>query len=135
VNRRAFLFSWALMAVVLVAVLAVATFGDAGGRTAEERVLAVAETIKCPTCRSQSAADSDAPASQAIRAEILRRIDAGDSDDEIRDYFASRYGEQILLTPRSSGAVGLVWILPVVGLVAAAAGLTWAFLRWRRWET
>jgi cytochrome c-type biogenesis protein CcmH len=98
-------------------------------------VLAVAETIKCPTCRSQSAADSDAPASQAIRAEILRRIDAGDSDDEIRDYFASRYGEQILLTPRSSGAVGLVWILPVVGLVAAAAGLTWAFLRWRRWET
>jgi len=96
---------------------------------------AISETIKCPTCRSQSTADSDAPASQEIRAEILRRIDDGQSDEEIRAYFASRFGEQILLTPRSSGAAGLVWILPVVGLVAAAAGLTLAFLRWRRWET
>ncbi|MGH9243970.1 MAG: cytochrome c-type biogenesis protein [Acidimicrobiales bacterium] len=133
--RSRFLFSWALMAVVLVAGLAVATFGSREPRTAEARMLAVAETIKCPTCRSQSVADSDAPASEAIRSEIVRRIDEGESDGEIRAYFASRYGEQILLTPRSSGTAGLVWALPIVALVVTGAGLGWAFVRWRRWET
>jgi cytochrome c-type biogenesis protein CcmH/NrfF len=126
---------WAVMGVVLVGALAFGTLGSRPATTAEDRMWAVSETIKCPTCRSQSAADSDAPASQAIRDEILRRIDDGQSDDEIRAYFASRFGEQILLTPRASGAAGLVWILPVIVLVAAAAGLTFAFLRWRRWET
>lgn len=127
--------SWSVMGVVLVAALAWGTFGARPVTTAEDRMWAVAETIKCPTCRSQSAADSDAPASQEIRAEVLRRIDAGDSDDEIRTYFASRFGEQILLTPRSSGVAGLVWMLPIVVVVGAAAGLVVAFARWRRWET
>ncbi|MGH9119390.1 MAG: cytochrome c-type biogenesis protein [Acidimicrobiales bacterium] len=126
---------WAVMGVVLAAALAFGTFGSRPAATADDRMWAISETIKCPTCRSQSTADSDAPASQAIRDEILRRIDDGQSDDEIRAYFASRFGEQILLTPRASGAAGLVWILPVIALVAAAAGLTFAFLRWRRWET
>jgi cytochrome c-type biogenesis protein CcmH/NrfF len=134
-RRRALLVSWGLMGVVLVAALAIGTFDERATASPEDRMWEIAETVKCPTCRSQSAADSDAPASQAIRAEILRRLESGESADEIRSYFASRYGEQILLTPRSSGAAGLVWILPVVGLVATAAGLTWAFLRWRRWET
>jgi cytochrome c-type biogenesis protein CcmH len=123
------------MGVVFVGALAYGTFGSRPPTTAEDRMWAISETIKCPTCRSQSTADSDAPASQEIRAEILRRIDEGDSDDQIRAYFASRFGEQILLTPRSSGAAGVVWVLPVVALVATAAGLTFAFLRWRRWET
>jgi cytochrome c-type biogenesis protein CcmH len=134
-RRSVFLFSWVAMAVVLVAALGYGSLADRPAPTPEAHMRAVAETIKCPTCRSQSVADSDAPASDAIRAEILRRLEAGESDDEIRAYFASRYGEQILLTPRSSGAVGLVWILPVVALVAAVAGLAWAFLRWRRWES
>jgi cytochrome c-type biogenesis protein CcmH len=126
---------WAVMGVVLLSALAIGTFAAGPPATAEDRMLAIAETIKCPTCRSQSTADSDAPASQEIRAEILRRIDQGQTDDDIRDYFASRFGEQILLTPSSSGTAGLVWILPIVGVVGAAAGLVVAFARWRRWET
>ena len=46
------------MGIVLLAALAWGTFGDRPVTTAEDRMWAVAETIKCPTCRSQSAADS-----------------------------------------------------------------------------
>ncbi|MGH9186692.1 MAG: cytochrome c-type biogenesis protein [Acidimicrobiales bacterium] len=127
--------SWVGLAIVLVAALGVAGFGDRSPRNLAERVETIAATIRCPTCQSQSAADSDAPASEAIRQEIRTRLGRGETSGQIRTYFASRYGESILLTPSSSGVTALVWILPVVALVLAASGVGWAFLRWRRWGT
>ena len=92
----------------------------------------IASEMKCPVCRSQSVADSDVAAARSIRTEISRRIDLGEGDDEIRDAIASTYGDDLQLTPSRNGFAGLVWILPVVGLVLALAGLTAAFARWRR---
>ena len=126
-------WSWLVMGVVLVAALAIGTFAGGGTASASDRARSIELTIKCPTCRSQSVAESDAPAAKFVREEVTRRIADGQSDDEIRDYFASRYGEQILLTPSRSGVVALVWVLPVAALVAAGAGLVVAFRRWRRW--
>lgn len=123
--------SYALMAVVLVGALVLGTRSDGGPRTATERAHALAETIRCPVCKSQSAAESETVAAAAVRAEIDRRIADGETDAQIRDFFASRYGQEILLTPTASGITGLVWILPVVALVLAVAGLVVAFRRWR----
>ena len=77
-------------------------------------------------------ADSEAPSAKAIRAEIERRLEAGESEQLIRDYLVGRFGEEIVLTPSSSGVTGLVWIIPVVAVALAAAGLALAFRRWRR---
>ncbi|MBA2497687.1 MAG: cytochrome c-type biogenesis protein CcmH [Acidimicrobiia bacterium] len=122
--------SWLALLVVLAIGLVVGASGDRGPRTTEERVDAVAETVRCPTCRSQAAADSDAASGRAVVAEIGEQVEAGRTDDEIRAYFADIYGEQILLTPSGSGFVGLVWVLPVVALVLGAAGLAVTFRRW-----
>lgn len=124
--------AWAGIALVVVVALFVGASGDAGPRSNAERARDLAETIKCPTCRSQSAADSDAVAARAVRTEIARRIDAGESNGEIRAYFADRYGEEILLTPSRDGVSALVWALPVAGLVAASAGLVVVLRRWQR---
>jgi cytochrome c-type biogenesis protein CcmH len=126
--------SYAAMAVALVVALAIGVFDDRGSRSAEDRVNALAATIRCPQCRSQSAADSDAPTAQAVREEIAERVEAGESDAEIRAYFASTYGDEILLRPPSSGVGALVWVVPVAVFVLAAGGLAYAFLRWRRWS-
>lgn len=125
--------SYGLMAVAIVVALAVGTIDQRDDRTTEERTHDVASTIRCPQCRSQSAADSDASTAQAVRVEIAERIEEGQSDDQIRDYFASTYGEEILLTPPASGVGSLVWIVPVVALVVASGGLFLAFRRWRTW--
>ena len=125
--------SYGLMAVAIVAALSFGTIDQRDDRTTEERMQDVAGTIRCPQCRSQSAADSDASTAQAVRVEIAERIEAGESDDEIRDYFASTYGEEILLNPPASGVGSLVWIVPVVALVLATGGLLLAFRRWRSW--
>jgi cytochrome c-type biogenesis protein CcmH/NrfF len=126
--------SWGALALVTVAALAYGTVDEGPARSTEDRVQAVAATIRCPQCRSQSAADSDAPTAFAVRNEIAERVDAGESDAEIRAYFASTYGDQILLTPPAEGVGSLVWVLPVVAAVLGAAGLGWAFVRWRRWS-
>ena len=123
--------SWCLLVGVVLGALAVGT-SDTGARTEEERIEAIASSVRCPTCRGQSVADSDAIAAQNVRREIARRVGEGETDDEIRGALAARFGEGIILTPPRSGVAGLVWVLPVAGLVVAIAGLVVAFRRWRR---
>lgn len=122
---------WIVLVALLAAGLAVAAIGDRGPRTTAERARSISETIKCPTCQGQSVADSSAPSARAIRTEVARRIEAGETDDQIRDYIAGIYGEEALLTPPSDGVAGLIWFLPVAGLVAALGGLAIVFRRWR----
>ncbi len=128
-TRRA--ASWLLMALVVGVALVVGAGGDGGPPTDEERAARLATEIRCPTCRSQSAADSDAPAADFVREEIRRRVAEGQSDRQVRDYFTSRYGDDILLDPPRSGVATFVWALPVVGTAGAVTGLALAFRRWR----
>src|SRR5260221_4142939 len=125
--------SYSLMAIVLVGALWAGTHHHRV-LSSEERAQALEQTIKCPVCRGQSVAESDSEASKAIRVEVARRIADGESDSEIRSYFARTLGSDILLRPASSGFAGLVWVLPVAGFVVAATGITFAFVRWRRWS-
>jgi cytochrome c-type biogenesis protein CcmH len=128
---RTRLLGWLAMAAVLVAALAIGVADDGGPRTPEERARNLAETVACPACDGQSVAESDAAASRGIRTLIAQRIDRGASDDAIRDELVATWGESILLTPDSSGVGGLVWVLPVVALVLALAGVAYVFRRWR----
>ena len=122
---------WAAMAVVLVAALAAGSRGRSGPLTEDQRVHRITSVVRCPTCRGLSAAQSDAPAAEAIRDEVQRRVEAGQSDGEIKAYLVSRYGEDILLKPDAKGVGLVVWVLPVVGGAAAVAGLV-LMLRRRR---
>lgn len=122
---------WIVLVAVLAGGLVVAAIGDRGPRTTAERARAISESIKCPTCQGQSVADSAAPSARAIRTEVARRIEGGETDQQIRDHIAGIYGEEALLTPPSDGVAGLVWFLPAAGLVAALGGLAVVFRRWR----
>jgi cytochrome c-type biogenesis protein CcmH len=120
-----------LLVVVLATALLVGARGDGSPPTDAERAHRIASAIRCPTCRSQSMADSDAPAARAGRGEILRQVGQGRSDTQIRAYFVTRYGAAILLDPPRRGVSALVWLLPVLAVVAAMAALAVAFRRWR----
>lgn len=122
---------WIVLVALLAGGLAVAAAGDSGPSTTEQQVRSIGESIACPTCDGQSVADSNAPAAKAIRTEVARRLEAGQSADEIRAYVAGRYGEEVLLTPPRSGVAGLIWFLPVALLVGAIGGLVAAFRYWR----
>ena len=128
-SRRA---TWALMGVVLAVALGVAAGGESGPPTEDQRVTSIADTVRCPTCRGLSAADSDAPAATAIRDEIRRRLREGQSEGQIVGYLESTYGADIRLEPEAKGVGVLVWALPAVGAVVTVAGLAIMFSHRRR---
>lgn len=130
-HRRVPWLPYVVLGAIALACLLLATTRDPGPATAEDRVNAVAQTIKCPTCQGESVADSSAPTSREIRADIAERLARGETPEEIRAFYADSYGSAILLTPSGRGVTALVWVLPVVALAAAVAGLVWAFRRWR----
>jgi cytochrome c-type biogenesis protein CcmH len=127
---------WVAMVVVLASAL---TIGIAHGRSGETsnqaHIDAIAKTIRCPTCEGETVFESKAPAAEAIRTEIARQVETGRTDDEVRAYIAQRFGDTLLVVPPSSGFQSLVWVLPVVAVVLAFAGLFVAFRRWRRQDT
>jgi cytochrome c-type biogenesis protein CcmH len=122
---------WLVMGAVLVTALVLGSRGSSAPPTENQRVHRIALQVRCPTCRELSAAESDAAASKAVRTEIRRRVRAGEGDGHIIAFLVSRYGDDILLKPKSTGVASLVWVLPVAALICALAGLGVAFRRWR----
>jgi cytochrome c-type biogenesis protein CcmH len=126
---------WVLIAAFAIGMLVVVTVDrDDGPQNNTERAYDLAGQFACPFCDGQTVAESDIPIARAIRAEIFERLDQGQTEDEIRQYLVAQYGEDIDYTPRATGITGLVWVIPVVVVVLAFAGLVAVFLKWRREE-
>lgn len=111
---------WLVVAVVALGSLVFASVRDPGPQTPADRVSAIARTVRCPSCAGETAAESNAATAREIRTEIAVQVADGRTDQEIRDFFAARYGEEILLTPSGSGLTSLIWIVPVVVLALGA---------------
>lgn len=117
--------------VVIVVALVVGSSRAEGPRSDAERAQALAGTVRCPTCAGQSVASSNAPAAEAIRADIDRRVAAGETDEQIQAAFVASYGDGVLLNPPAGGLAGLVWVLPVAMTVVALGAVALTLRRWR----
>lgn len=121
-----------VMAVVLVVALAIGASQSTAAKSDSDRVFALSRTIACPTCDGQSVAESESPLAREIRADIAVRVEEGQTDDQIRDYYVATQGQEILLNPPSTGVAGIMWVIPVLGGVLALAALVAVFARWKR---
>jgi cytochrome c-type biogenesis protein CcmH len=123
---------WAVLALVVAAAVVVLVVRSRPDNSATARTERLEHELACPVCEGQSVADSNAPESRAIRADIPRRINAGQSDEQIRAAYVALYGQRILLTP-SNGGIGLVaWVVPAVAVLLGAFGIGIALRRWSR---
>lgn len=120
-----------LVAVVMAAIVLAGrpqgSPSDPAARTAR-----LASELRCPVCQGLSVADSPSITARDIRADIDRRIAAGESDSEIRQAYVDRFGDWILLRPRAGGVAAMLWALPAVLFVAGATALGLGLRRWRR---
>src|SRR5688572_3485784 len=70
--------------------------------------------FRCVTCPNQSISDSSAVIAQAMREEIYRRYQQGESFDTIRDYLLQRYGDYVLYKPLVKKETWLLWFAPFI---------------------
>lgn len=95
----------------------------------EARAVAITRQLRCPTCVSQSVADSNVGISRDLQALVRERVLAGDTNAEIIAYVEARYGEFVLLKPKVNAFNAALWGLPLI--LFAGAGL-WLTARRRR---
>ncbi|MGH7696487.1 MAG: cytochrome c-type biogenesis protein [Gemmatimonadaceae bacterium] len=96
----------------------------------EQRTSAVASQLRCPVCQGLSIQDSPSELAQQMRSVVRDQLAAGRTPEEIKRYFTEKYGEWILLEPEPHGFNVLVYILPVVAVIAGAAVVIVAVRRW-----
>jgi cytochrome c-type biogenesis protein CcmH/NrfF len=96
----------------------------------------VEDEVMCPVCGTPLAVASEAPQAQRERAFIERLIARCKSKDQVKRALVAEYGESILALPGDEGddSFGdvLVYVVPALGLALAAAGIAFAWIRWRR---
>lgn len=94
------------------------------------RTLELARQLQCPVCGGQSVADSNSELARQMRDIIEQKVQAGETDQQIRDYFVSRYGPSILASPPKSGFTSTLWWVPVLAIAGGGVILA-LFLRER----
>ena len=92
----------------------------------------VSSTVMCPSCDT-TLDQSNSPAADAMRVWVTEAVDAGWTEQEIRDGLVEEYGgdESILATPRAQGIGLLVWIVPALIVLGATIGWVVLMRRWR----
>jgi cytochrome c-type biogenesis protein CcmH len=95
----------------------------------ETRARALSSELRCLVCQNESIDDSEAPLARDIRVLIRERIGKGESNDAVRAYLVSRYGDFILLKPPLKPETLLLWLSPMLTL---GLGVTAALYARRR---
>jgi cytochrome c-type biogenesis protein CcmH len=118
--RLALAFLFALLAAPLFAVQPDEVMKDPA---LETRARALSAGLRCMVCQNQSIDDSDAPLARDIRILIRERIGKGESNEAVRSYLVSRYGDFILLKPPFKPATWLLWLSAPLTLCAGLAAV------------
>ena len=95
----------------------------------EERARSLSRTLRCMVCQNQSIDDSAAPLAHDLRVLVRERLKAGDSDPQVLDFLVARYGEFVLLKPRLEWQTALLWLTPLMVLIAGTIAVIAAVRR------
>jgi cytochrome c-type biogenesis protein CcmH len=87
--------------------------------------------LVCPTCHT-TLDQSNAPVALRMKAFVRERIAAGDTKSQIKDRLVAQFGKGVLAAPETEGFDLLAWVLPVAGLLAGGAVLSFLLWRWTR---
>lgn len=110
--------SFRLWSLAFLCVLTVVLLEAPSTASTQGRIDHLETMVKCPACDDLSVAQSNATSSIAVRHDIARRVKEGESDNKILTSLEATYGTSILLSPSTSGLGLLLWLVPLVAVLA-----------------
>src|SRR6266404_6047792 len=99
----------------------------------EAHARTLSKELRCLVCQNQSIDESNADLAHDLRTLLRQRLVAGDSNQQVLDYIAARYGMFVLLDPPFEPVTYLLWLTPPL-LVFGAGALLVIRARHRRPE-
>lgn len=87
----------------------------------DDQVNVLARQLYCPVCENTPLDVCPTKACAQWREMIREKLQQGWSDQQIKDYFAEQYGEQVLDTPSAVGPNRMIYIVPAVLLLAGVS--------------
>lgn len=85
----------------------------------EQRLIVIAEELRCLVCQNESLAGSRADLAMDLRREVRTLIKDGKTDAEIKEFLVSRYGDFVLYRPPVKPTTWLLWFGPLLLLIGA----------------
>ncbi|WP_050938519.1 heme lyase NrfEFG subunit NrfF [Vibrio harveyi] len=83
----------------------------------QQRATRLAKTLRCPQCQNQNLVESNAQAAKDLRLKVYTMVNEGHSDQEVKDYLVTRYGNIVLYKPPFNYSTAMLWILPALFLI------------------
>ena len=76
----------------------------------EQRARDISKDLRCLVCRNENIDDSNAQLAMELRILVRERLVEGDSNEETVAYIVDRYGEYVLLRPKTGGSNIMLWL-------------------------
>jgi cytochrome c-type biogenesis protein CcmH len=122
----------AAMVLVAVLFLLLSACVSEDDLSPEQRAYSLDKQFMCPVCDGQTLDQSHAQLAEDMKQVIREKIDAGETNQQIRDYFVDRYGEVVLAAPEASGFNLLVWVMPVFITAFGVLTVGWVLKNMKR---
>ena len=75
----------------------------------EARLVHISQELRCLVCQNESLSSSRAELADDLRREVRDLIVANKSDQEIKDFLVSRYGDFVLYRPEVKPLTWVLW--------------------------
>jgi cytochrome c-type biogenesis protein CcmH len=88
----------------------------------EQRMVHLAQNLRCLVCQNESLASSRADLAKDLRQEVREKMKQGMTDQQIIDFLVSKYGDFVLFDPPMKRYTILLWYGPfallLIGLIS-----------------
>ena len=78
------------------------------------KVDSISKNLRCLICQGQSVYDSQSEFAISVKDLIKKKIEEGNSDNDIYEYLKNKYGDWIMYEPELDKRTLLLWILPLI---------------------
>lgn len=96
----------------------------------QNRMEKIAKDLYCPVCVGVPLNVCETQACEQWRQLIIEKLQAGQSEQQIRQYFIDQYGDRVLGAPPPQGFNLGAYILPTLILIAGAAIILFTLRGW-----
>ena len=92
------------------------TIGPDQDREFEKRAQSLETQLICSICPGETLDQSFVQISQDMKRILREKLQEGDDEQEIKDFFVARYGTSVLAAPPRTGFNLVTWVVPPIGV-------------------